>query len=205
MLRIDNLEIIYKDDLLLSADYFNLNSGEKAVILGNNDSGKSLLLRAIHGTFADFKGSIFIKERSSVFYKKRKQTIYIDSTNRILENETLWKNLILPFPSLTARTKLKLTQFCEKAGIDKMLVHKAKHVSSSTLKLIEIIRAVIQLPYIIIIDDVDVFFDNNKFVKALEILDHASDNGSCVMASARDRIEGFDFYYRIQNGKLVKL
>ncbi len=205
MLRIDNLEIAINDEVLLKTDYFNLNAGEKAAIIGNNDSGKSLLLKAIHGDFSKFTGNIFIKEKSSIFYKKRKQTILVDSVNRILENEDLWKNLTLPLPGVSSRTTQKIKQFCEKAGLDMLLKSKAKTTSFSTQKMIEVIRAVIQLPYIILIDDIDMFFDSNKLNHVLDILDYATNNGSCVLVTAKQKMDNFDLNYRIQNHNLVKL
>jgi ABC-type phosphate/phosphonate transport system ATPase subunit len=205
MLRIDNLEISLKNKLLLTADYLNLNAGEKAVIIGNNDSGKSLLLRSIHGDYVDFKGSIFIKEKTNIFYKNRKQTILIDNFNRTLENETLWKNLILPLPGVSTRTRQKIIQFCQNTNLSDKLEMKARDVSNSSLKMIEVIRAVIQLPHIILIDDFDMFFDKIKMMQALEVLDYATNNGSCLLVTTKQRIEVFDFSYRIQNNKLVKL
>ena len=151
MLRINDLEISIGDDLLLKTEYLNLNAGEKAAIIGNNDSGKSIILKAVHGDFTDLKGNIFIKEKASIFYRKRKQTILIDNVRRVLEDENVWKNLILPLPDLSSRTSQKIKQFCEKTGLDNKLKTKVKDLSLSTCKMIELIRAVIQLPYIILI------------------------------------------------------
>lgn len=205
MLRIDNLEISVNENILLKIDYFNLNAGEKAAIIGNNDSGKSLVLKAIHGDFTDFKGNIFIKEKASIFYKKRKHTILIDPTCRILEKENLWKNLTLPLPGLSSRTAQKLEKFCEIAGLKDKLKMKAKYMSFSTLKMIELIRAVIQLPYIILVDDFDNFFDDLKLNQVREIFDYATNNGSCILVTAKQRLDDFEFNYRIQNGILAKL
>ena len=205
MLRIDNLEISVNDKILFKTDYFNLNAGEKAAIIGNNDSGKSLLLKAVHGNFNDFKGNIFIKEKASIFYKKRKQTILIDNTCRILENEDIWKNLTLPLPGISSRTSQKLEKFCEIAGINDKLRSKAKYMSSSTLKMVELIRAAIQLPYIILIDDLDMYFDDKKFNQIAEIIEYATNNGSCILATAKKPLDHFKLTFRIQKGVLVKL
>ena len=41
--------------------------------------------------------------------------------------------------------------------------------------------------------------------QVMEILDYATNNGSCVLVTAKQRLDEFDFNYRIQNGELIKL
>lgn len=205
MLRIDNLEIILKDKVLLAVEYFHLNAGEKAAVTGNNDSGKTLFLKAIHGEYTNYKGSIFIKEKSNIFYKKRKQTIFIDQTPKVLDSESIWKNITLPLPDLSSRMKQKIVQFCEVSGLSSELNLKAKEVSNSNLKMLEFIRAVIQLPYLILIDDFDAYFDPVKRKVALEILDYAANNGSSLIVTSKQKIEECRLNYRIQKGKLVQI
>jgi len=205
MLRIDNLEIYLSENILFSAEYLYLNAGEKAAIIGSNDSGKSLLLKSIHGDYSNFKGSIFIKEKSNIFYKKRKHSIFIDHVPRILENKSVWQNIILPLPGITSRTRQKIIQFCETAGLGDKLDLYAKDISASSLKMMELIRAAIQLPYIILIDDIDNYFDQIKLKKAFEILNYATNNGSCVLVTCKQRLDDIELNYRLQNGELVKL
>jgi len=71
--------------------------------------------------------------------------------------------------------------------------------------MLELIRAVIQLPYIILIDDIDSYFDEVKLKKAFEILDYATNNGSCVLITNRRKLDHIEHNFRIQKGKLVKL
>ena len=129
----------------------------------------------------------------------------IDNTNRILENETIWKNLILPFPQMSARTRQKIGQFCDRTGLNELLTTKADRNSSSTLKLVEIIRAVIQLPYIILIDDFDLYFDEHKRKQVCEILDHAASNGTCIIVTSKQKLTDFELNFHIHDNKLVKL
>jgi len=205
MLRIDDLEVLQKDDPIFSVENFYLDAGEKAAVIGSNDSGKSLLLKAIHGEYTNIKGIIFVKEKSTFLYKKRKRTILIDHTPRILENESVWKNIVLPLPKMISRTKQKITQLCEIAGLDKQLNVPISEISSSKLRLLELIRATVQLPYLILVDDMDNYFDAVKLKTATEILSYATKNGSSVLVTSKQKLEDFNAYYRIQNKKLVSI
>ena len=69
----------------------------------------------------------------------------------------------------------------------------------------ELIRAVIQLPYIILIDDVDNFFDDVNMIQMHRICDYALQNGSTIIVSSKQRLENFHIAYRIQNKEIVKL
>jgi hypothetical protein len=78
-------------------------------------------------------------------------------------------------------------------------------MSSSTLKMVELIRAAIQLPYIILIDDLDMYFDDIKLNQMMGIFEYATNNGSCILATTKQRLDNFELNFRIQKGILVKL
>jgi len=70
---------------------------------------------------------------------------------------------------------------------------------------LELIRATVQLPYLILVDDMDNYFDAVKLKTATEILSYATKNGSSVLVTSKQKLEDFNAYYRIQNKKLVSI
>ncbi|HCX73124.1 MAG TPA: ABC transporter ATP-binding protein, partial [Candidatus Cloacimonas sp.] len=58
MLKIDNLEIKSAEKRVLIADYAVFQPGTSYLILGKNQSGKTLLLKAISGQYKAVSGDI---------------------------------------------------------------------------------------------------------------------------------------------------
>lgn len=205
MLKISDFFLNTKKDCLLSIGYFALETSEVVNLVGNNSSGKSLLIKSIHGDYYNFSGDIIIKEKPAIFYKKRKQTVLVEKRSHLLMDETVWRNIILPFPKFSSRLKLKVSELCIVAGIDNILQEKVRNISYSEQKFIELIRAVAQLPYIVLVDDFDSYFDEVNISKALEILDFASSSGSSVILSSKNKIQGCNRSMKLQNGALVEI
>ena len=129
----------------------------------------------------------------------------MDNTSHLLLNESVWKNIIIPLPKVTARQKQKIMELCIISQLGDKIGSKVKALSFSSKKFIELIRAVIQLPQIILIDDLENYFDDKNLIKALEICNFALNSGTSLIATSKRKLDNFDTHYRIQNNKVVKL
>jgi len=205
MLKIENLALLIEYEKLFTLDSFILSDKQKAIIVGNNDTGKSLFLKAIHGEHTEFEGNIFIKEKPAIFYKKRKKTILIENSVKFLPKESIWKNIVLPLDKEKSKKEEKINDLCNIAGLGEIYNSNADNLSYSSQKLVELIRAVIQQPYLILIDDIDNYFDDIKMVRVNEIMKFVTDNGTSIICTSKKKLEDFDVYCRIQNGKMVQL
>ena len=205
MLKIENFIINAQENKVFALEYLKIENSVKANIIGSNRSGKSIFFKAIHGDYHDFSGDIYIKEKPVIFYKKRKKTILIESVSHLLQEDSIWKNISLPIVKVTARQKEKIMELCGIAELGEIYGRKVKNISFSSQKFVELIRAVIQLPYIILIDDVDNFFDDVNMIQMHRICDYALQNGSTIIVSSKQRLENFHIAYRIQNKEIVKL
>ncbi len=205
MLKIEGFSLSRENEKFMLINEMLIGSSMRVNIFGNNDTGRSLLLRSIHGDYFDYGGQIMIKDKSALFYKKKKKTILIDNTSHLLVNESVWKNIIIPLPKVTARQKQKIMELCVMAQLGDKMGVKTKILSSSSKKFIELIRAVIQLPQIILIDDLENYFDDKNMITALEICNFALNNGASIIATSKRKLDNFDVNYRIQDNKMVKL
>jgi len=205
MLKLENFSICLKEDKIVDLDMMILEAGKKINLISDNNGGKSLILKAIHGDFKKFEGNILLTEKSSAFFKKRKKTILLEQFPYLLPGETVWDNITLPFIKLSNRQKDKIYELTRIAGLKDKMKLKVKHLAYSSQKFIELIRAVIQLPYFILLDDYDCYFDRLSMLKADTICEYALNNGSSVLASSRTRLDNFDIYYKIHLKKLIKL
>ncbi|MBN2460347.1 MAG: ATP-binding cassette domain-containing protein [Candidatus Cloacimonetes bacterium] len=205
MLRIEKFNLNIKKELLLSIDELMLESGRKINIIANNNNGKSIFLKTIHGDFKKYDGNISITEKSPAIFKKRKKSILLETVPHLLPEETVWNNLILPFRNLTLRQKQKITDLCRTAELNEKIDHKVRYVSYSEQKFLELIRAVVQLPYLLLLDDFDIYFDRMNAQKAGIICDYAVNNGTTIIAATKKKIDDFDLYYRIHLKKLLQV
>ncbi|MBT3756262.1 MAG: ATP-binding cassette domain-containing protein [Candidatus Cloacimonetes bacterium] len=205
MLKIEGFSLSRENEKFMLINEMLIGSSMRVNIFGNNDTGRSLLLRSIHGDYFDYGGQIMIKDKSALFYKKKKKTILINNTSHLLVNESVWKNIIIPLPKITARQKQKIMELCVLAKLGDKIGLKVKTLSSSSKKFIELIRAVIQLPQIILVDDLENYFDDKNMITALEICNFALNSGTSVIATSKKKLDNFDVNYRIQDSKMVKL
>jgi molybdate transport system ATP-binding protein len=205
MLKIENFSISAQDSIVFSLDKFLAENANKVNIVGSNRTGKTIFFRAIHGEYFDFSGDIYIKEKPPVFYKKRRKTISVESISHLLPEDSIWKNITLPIVKVTQGQKEKIPELCQIAELGEIYGRRVKHLSYSSQKFVELIRAVIQLPYIILIDDADSFFDDINLLKMHRICNFAVENGTTLLVSSKRKLENFDSYFRIQSKELVQI
>jgi ABC-type transport system involved in cytochrome c biogenesis ATPase subunit len=205
MLKIEHFALTPGQMRLMVIDELIVANGKKVLIFGDNEAGKTLFLRAIHSDFSKFAGTIHLKEKPISFYKKRKSTIFLGNKMHLLPNDTLWNNLVLPFEKLTKQQKIRIFEMLKAVELSPKIGLKVKNLSSSACKFIELIRAVVQQPQLILLDDFDHFFDEKKYLKALDICQFAISNGTSIIATAKNRLDHFDTYYRAHDRKLIKL
>lgn len=205
MLKIENFALCFKNERFMLIDEVLFASGKKINLFADNSSGKTLLLKSIHGDFTKFEGSILIKEKPPLFYKKRKKTILVENHTHLLMNESVWKNIVLPLENISSRQKQKITDLCTIVGLSEKIGTKVNKLPFSSQKFVELIRAVIQLPYLILIDDMDNFFDGKNLLKALDICEYALNSGSSLLATSKNKMEHFDITCRVQDKRVVIL
>jgi ABC-type branched-subunit amino acid transport system ATPase component len=100
---------------------------------------------------------------------------------------------------------MKISELCFLVGIDDILHEKVRNTSFSQQKFIEIIRAVVQLPYLIMVDDIDLYFDEVNYAKAIEVLRFAISSGSSVLLSSKKKLPNVDRTLKIQTSAVVEL
>jgi len=205
MLKIENFTLSFENEKFMLIDDILFAGGKMINLFADNSSGKTLLLRSIHGDFTKFEGSILIKEKPPLFYKKRKKTILVENQVHLLMNESVWKNITLPLEKVSPRQKQKITDLCTIAELNEKIGTKVNKLPFSSQKFVELIRAVIQLPYLILIDDMDNFFDGKNLLNALEICEYALNSGSSLLATSKNEMEHFNITCRVQDKRVVIL
>jgi ABC-type ATPase involved in cell division len=204
MLKIEHFALTIGQERLMVIDELLIANGKKVLISGENETGKTQFLKAIHSDHNKFAGNIHIYEKPVSFYKKRKNTILLENQMHLLPNDTLWNNITLPFERLSKQQKIRIFEMLKVVELSPRIGAKVKNLSFSACKFIELIRAVVQRPYLILIDDLDNFFDENRFQKAIELCHFAISSGTSIIATSRSKLDNFDDYFVVNERKLVK-
>ncbi len=198
MLKINDLKIFADDRQILSVPELHLPSRTSGLLTGGNRSGRSLLLRAIHGEYRSIDGEILVKDESIRSRKVKRKTILIQPEIHLLEKKSVRDNLCIPLPKLTPRQNERVEQLSQIVGIDGLLDTPVGRLSYSEKIMFEMIRAVVQLPFAILIDDLDVFFDKEQYGKVMQMLRVAVDGGTAILATAKSKLDEFDRYFQIE-------
>ncbi len=185
-------------------DMIQIVNGQKVLFFGDNRIGKTRLLEAIHGRHSHYAGTIEYKGKAS-YFKKKEGSIMLGNISHVIPSETVWKNVTIPLPKISKRQKIKIFEILKSVNLDSKFGIKIEKLSFSEVKMLELIRAVIQFPHLILIDDLDIYFDEKTYLKAMDIIQYAVSSGSTVIATAKRKLDFFDQYYREQDRKIVKI
>lgn len=142
---------------------FSIQAGQKVAIMGDGDSGKTVLLRLLTGAFQEFDGSLTFNQvpinnynldslRSHIGVYLQKQDIF---------SATLWENLTLGNPNIQEQEVLGLFKILGlqeffgslKRGFDTPLEPTGKKLSSSIVQKLLITRALINQPSMLLLDE----------------------------------------------------
>ncbi len=174
---------------------FRIEAGETVCISGKEGSGKSILLHLLGGVYTDFNGSILVDEIPINNYNidsLRSQTgIYLSQQDifhgSLLENITMGNNNIGMDEISYWVEKLGLKSFISslKYGFDTQLDPLGDHLPGNVVRKILLLRALINKPRLILLEEPWLGFTEevkNKIQEAL-INDTA---GSTVMVISND-------------------
>lgn len=188
MLKIKDLKKNYGKNKVLRGIDFELEMGERVVVLGPSGSGKSTFLRCINRMEEPTSGEIFFKGiliTDKNIQKIRQDVGMVFQHFNLINNLTVMDNLIL------APTILKIMD--ENAAIKKArgllkhidLLDKAESfpasLSGGQKQRIAIIRAMMMEPEVLLFDEPTSALDPESIGDVLSLIQELADNGMTIM------------------------
>ena len=193
MIKIKELELKKKSQIVLDVPPITLEKQKKYLILGPNNTGKTVFLNYVHS------GNCLEFEKSKT---KRVRSVLIDCQNNLFDDKSVWANLCVGTDKPTATKKNLLKTLAQKVELEHELGSKTGLLCYSHKKLVELIRATAINPLLILIDDFDKFFDDVNLIKAVGILSFAAQEGATIIASSGRKLFGFEKNFIIKERKL---
>ncbi|MRH77862.1 ATP-binding cassette domain-containing protein [Spiribacter sp. C176] len=166
---------------------FQLNAGQRTVIVGPNGAGKSLLLRLCHGLLKPTAGQIRCgdgAEAKSPEYTAVRQRQAMVFQRPILLRRSVWANALyslklrgIPKDQARVETTAALSLF----GLEALAKRSARHLSGGEQQRLALARAWVLKPEVLFLDEPTSALDPDATVAVEAAIDQFHANGSKVV------------------------
>jgi branched-chain amino acid transport system ATP-binding protein len=174
-------------DILRGAD-IDVRAGSVTCLIGPNGAGKSTLLRAISGLIQMSRGSITL--RGEVLSGKSPQAIlasgvvHVPQDRSLFPNMTVWENILMGGYIIRDRALLKrrLAEVAERfAQVGQLRNSKAGSLSGGQQRIIEVARAMVLDPTLILLDEPSLGLDPRSRRHVFETVSTLARDGRTVL------------------------
>ncbi len=214
-LSINKLKAGYGEMEILHDIDLRIGEGQSLCLIGPNGAGKSTILHSIFGFTRIFSGDINIdgKQITSLTPNEKLKDsgiAYILQDNSVFPSMTVEENLLMGGFLLdkTADAKKAVDEvFSEYERLNKRRNNKASSLSGGERRLLEIARALIMNPKVLLVDEPSIGLEPRFINMVFEILQDLQRNQGktiiMVEQNAKKGLEFCDIGYVIVSGELV--
>ena len=214
-LSINKLKAGYGEMEILHDIDLRIGDGQSLCLIGPNGAGKSTILHSIFGFTRIFSGNISIdgKQITSLTPNEKLKDsgiAYILQDNSVFPSMTVEENLLMGGFLLdkTADAKKAVDEvFSEYERLNKRRNNKASSLSGGERRLLEIARALIMNPKVLLVDEPSIGLEPRFINMVFEILQDLQRNQGktiiMVEQNAKKGLEFCDIGYVIVSGELV--
>ena len=214
-LKISNVSKIYKDEensyVALKNINLECNKGEFIAILGPSGCGKSTLLNLIMGISDITKGNIYINNENIKKFSKRRMNKYRKKEIGIIFQKYNLINLYSNYENIDLIKekeidKKRIKELFNKVGLIKKIHNKNKECSGGEIQRIASIRALINNPQILILDEPTGALDYDNSVKLMDYINSIKEN-KLILFVTHNKELALKYSTRIiemKDGKIIK-
>ena len=186
MFSIENIKKAYDREVLNNLSH-KFQSGKLYVIKGVSGCGKSTLLNIIGGVESDFDGTITIGNEIYTAANLRQITGYVFQYSLLFSNITILENLYI-----IKQDKLFITKLCERFGVRELLEKYPEQLSGGERQRISIIRALLNNPKILLLDEPTASLDEKNSKNVSKIVSDLRTKDKIVIVATHESY--FDDY-----------
>lgn len=214
-INVVNLEFKYANNTILDKVNFNINNGEKVIILGNSGTGKSTLLKLLFKYYSVERNMIYINNydicdytvkdiRDNITYISQNETIFTDTikNNIILDNEIDEET----FLNIVKLTYIEDIIKDDILGYNKFLEENAFNLSGGQRQRIILARALLKNSKILLIDEglneIDIDLER-KILK--NIFNNYKDTTIIIISHRLNNLDLFDKVLKLEDGEITTI
>jgi lipopolysaccharide export system ATP-binding protein len=214
LIRTEELVKAYRGKTVVQGVSVNVNAGEIVGLLGPNGAGKTTTFYMIVGLVRPTRGKIFFKDRDiskkAMFERARMGMGYLAQEPSIFRKLTVAENImaILETRRLTSRQrKQRLDELMGDLGIAGLADQKALTLSGGERRRLEIARALVTDPAMILLDEPFSGVDPLAVYDVQEIIKNLKQRGLGILItdhSVRETLSIVDRAYLICEGRVLR-
>jgi ABC-type bacteriocin/lantibiotic exporter with double-glycine peptidase domain len=192
-----------------------INPGEKVVISGVNNSGKTTLVRLLSGYLSPTAGIIYVNDS---IMKKSQSGYFKNFTGLVMQDDTLFEgslleNLTFNNPKVTsedvnwALDSVGLTLIVKRLpdGLDTILNSDGRHLTRSVIQKIMIARAIISRPKILFLEEPTISMDPKAARQIIDFLVNPENDWTVIVSSIDEYwIKACNREIDMNNGEIVR-
>ena len=190
IIKVENLEKKFGDNLVLKNIDFSVTPGEVVTIIGSSGSGKSTLLRCLNLLETPTGGKIFYKgeEILDKSFDERKfrskfgmvfQNFNLFENKNILENCTLAQELVLGVDKKQAEKTAR--EYLNLVGMEAYVNAKPSQISGGQKQRVAIARALCMKPEVLLFDEPTSALDPETVGEVLEVMSKLAKRGMTMI------------------------
>ena len=208
-ISLEDVELRLNDTPIINHISTVFSKGKKYLIIGSNGSGKSSLAKLLKGNYRDFSGTVKLgeSELNSPGGAKLVRQISYSNENVALLSDTVRNNILL-YRNCPEERFAQAVQMAElTVPLDREIGENGRFLSSGERRKLEIARALIEDPKVLIFDevvstlDIETAYEIEKLILTLE-------NRTVIMISnafSGQMLEKYDAIVLMDNGKFLAM
>ncbi|MBS4888654.1 MAG: amino acid ABC transporter ATP-binding protein [Anaerococcus vaginalis] len=186
MIKVNNLEKKFGQNLVLKDINMEVQKGEVVTIIGSSGSGKSTLLRCLNLLEEPTSGEILYKSEN-ILDKKFDLRAYRTKVGMVFQNFNLFENkTVLQNCTLSQEKVLKISKkdaeekakkFLQLVGMDQYINAKPSQISGGQKQRVAIARALCMDPEVLLFDEPTSALDPEMVGEVLEVMTKLAKKG----------------------------
>lgn len=180
LLVVENLSAGYGSCEILHGVSFEVGEGEIFGIIGPNGSGKSTLIRALMRLVA-YRGTVLYKGEDIATFSPQKlaRTIAVVSQSPSRPPMDVFSYLMMgryPYHKvwefgISAEEKALIVRLAKEFGVDSLFPRRLSDLSGGEFQMVQIVRALVQQPRLLLMDEPTAHLDIQHQVRILDWLE----------------------------------
>ncbi|MEM5947832.1 ATP-binding cassette domain-containing protein [Spirochaetia bacterium 38H-sp] len=218
IIKLKNVFVLSLDGFTILKDInISVPAGKTSVIMGLSGSGKSTLLKVMAGLCEISEGEVIYKGRNisrlshTKLLKTMRNTAFVFQDAALWANMSLYQNLTLPYSFSSKNTEKedidkKIEKLCNEFLFDDDLVLRPAQISIGERKIISFMRAILQEPKILFMDEPTSSVDAAVSERIINYLRNYKNKATMVISTNDPAIcsKLADFLIVLKEGRIVE-
>lgn len=213
ILKVQNMTKSYGGKSVVSGLSFQVREGEVVGLLGPNGAGKTTAFYMTIGLIEPASGTVYFKNRDvtglPMHERARLGMGYLAQEPSIFRQMTVEENILCileTLPLSSEQRRAKLQELLAELHLEKLAKHKAVSLSGGERRRLEITRALVTEPSLLLLDEPFANIDPLAVIDVKKMIRHLKQKGISILITDHNAREIFsiaDRSYLIQEGKVL--